>query len=629
MLFLEKKAPDKAHFSVFIVILLVLLILPGINDSLFIKPTITSKTIFFLNALLLIGILFLLSLVLSKSMIMNIKISKIDVFLSLVVLYIIVNRYYIQDIHGFSIRYVELIGLSVFYVVLRSVRVGHYVWIGLSILVSGIVQGIYGILQLLDFFPSMNAKFNITGSFFNPGPYAGFLSSVWILALGMYLYREKIILNVLLSWKGKTHGKGKVVKTLLEYVPLVAMVVTVIVLPSTQSRAAWLSFIFGSLLLVFFNYEIPNRIKAIRKSKKQFLLTLIGFCFLILFLVMYRYKKNSADGRLLIWKVSVEVLKEQPIFGTGFDRLRAYYMKAQAKYLNNNGTRTESLLADNNTYAFNALLQYTVENGLVGLVILFVLTTYSVKLRTVKENYYLKMLCLSVLFGVFVFGLFSYPSQILPIKVVCITLLAFLAVLDSKKWKYKNNGTTHKIRPVFSIILFVVSGIFLWKIALYVHGMRQNFKGWKTAMNQYDYMKYDDSVRMFENVTFGLRNEGEFLWNYGKALTLNQQWPKAIDVLNQARNHLDNSLLEITLGDAYLAIKNYDDAEESYQRAADMVPNRFYPHYQLAKLYEKSNNRSKARKKAKEILRKEVKIPSKAIKQMKEEMRKIVEKSPG
>lgn len=29
-----------------------------------------------------------------------------------------------------------------------------------------------------------------TGSFFNPGPYAGFLVSVWPATLGMYLFKD-------------------------------------------------------------------------------------------------------------------------------------------------------------------------------------------------------------------------------------------------------------------------------------------------------------------------------------------------------------------------------------------------------------------------------------------------------
>jgi regulator of replication initiation timing len=55
-----------------------------------------------------------------------------------------------------------------------------------------------------------------------------------------------------------------------------------------------------------------------------------------------------------------------------------------------------------------------------------------------------------------------------------------------------------------------------------------------------------------------------------------------------------------------------------------MVPHKFYPLYLLAKLYHSTGQTEKAAAIAKEILGKAVKVTSKAIEEMKEEMKQLI-----
>jgi len=57
-----------------------------------------------------------------------------------------------------------------------------------------------------------------------------------------------------------------------------------------------------------------------------------------------------------------------------------------------------------------------------------------------------------------------------------------------------------------------------------------------------------------------------------------------------------------------------------------MVPSRFYPKYLPAKLYDETGQQEKAVVTAKELLGKEVKIESTAVKEILEEMKKIIGK---
>ena len=51
------------------------------------------------------------------------------------------------------------------------------------IILTGLVEAVWGLQQLYGFKPSQHALFKFTGSFFNPGPYAGYLAVVFPLAL--------------------------------------------------------------------------------------------------------------------------------------------------------------------------------------------------------------------------------------------------------------------------------------------------------------------------------------------------------------------------------------------------------------------------------------------------------------
>ena len=64
-----------------------------------------------------------------------------------------------------------------------------------------------------------------------------------------------------------------------------------------------------------------------------------------------------------------------------------------------------------------------------------------------------------------------------------------------------------------------------------------------------------------------------------------------------------------------------------YRLAANVVPNKFYPLYLLVKLYDETGQTEKARAMARELLNKEVKVPSKAIEEIKAEMERLIHKN--
>ncbi|MHA7944863.1 O-antigen ligase family protein [Formosa sp. 3Alg 14/1] len=539
--------------------------------------------------------------------------------------YLTCNRYIIQPEYNFSIRYIELLGLGVLYTVLRNFSFKNYIWLLLAIVVSGTIQAVYGNLQLLGYYASNHSLFRMTGSYFNPGPYAGFLTAVWSVALGLYLFKDKMLKQLLPT--NKSNYTHNLIAVLFEYIPLLGVISILLVLPTTQSRSAWLAVLLSSTVLIEYRYHILKGVfKNINRLKKSVLiivsLSIIGAG---LFGV-YNFKKESSNGRLFIWEVSTKIIKENPFFGVGHDRFKANYMNAQAHFFKENGETKDALVADNTYYAFNEWLQYIVENGLIGGVFLALFLYILFKVTVDEPQKFIVIILFSGLLAISVFAFFSYPMQILPVKMILIVLIGFLSKLDRKK--YIILSIQNRSRPyVFGFsktAIFILSTIGIVKGVTYTNTLGESFTMWQNALSTYQYGDYEGAIQEYEQVYSILKKEGDFLMNYGKTLSINKQNKQAVKILEEAKIHLNTTIIETALGDAYKGLKQYNKAEEAYQNATNMIPIRFFPMYLLAKMYDESGNRIEAIAMAQKILNKDIKVPSTAIKEMKAEMKILV-----
>jgi tetratricopeptide (TPR) repeat protein len=74
------------------------------------------------------------------------------------------------------------------------------------------------------------------------------------------------------------------------------------------------------------------------------------------------------------------------------------------------------------------------------------------------------------------------------------------------------------------------------------------------------------------------------------------------------------------MGKNYQALKEYELAEQSFRKAANLVPNRLYPHYLLAKLYHEMGLKDEMEQERNIVLTKPPKVESKAVEEMREEL---------
>lgn len=99
-----------------------------------------------------------------------------------------------------------------------------------------------------------------------------------------------------------------------------------ILIPATLSRTAMLAAAAGCAVALW------GRIKpCVRRVPKGWSAT-AAIAFALALAALYAVKKDSADGRLLMWKVAAEAVADVPPNGVGWDKVAGAYGDAQERY---------------------------------------------------------------------------------------------------------------------------------------------------------------------------------------------------------------------------------------------------------------------------------------------------------
>ena len=261
------------------------------------------------------------------------------------------------------------------------------VWMVVCLLQSGL-----GLLQLYGFESSYHGLFSITGTFHNPGPFSGFVVSGLPIALGVVGYtdltREKgyTELNgghteyhrgICLKWLKINIPCSSIIRYSILALAWITLVAILLVLPPAQSRAAWIAGVAGALFvlaghppLLSFKRGLKNKFLAIKKPPRVILVTVVMLSITTAGLGLYVMKKSSADGRILIWQVTSQLIKQSPVTGHGSGSFNALYMNEQANWFESGkGTEAQAMVAGSPDAPFNESLKLWLEKGLIAILL--------------------------------------------------------------------------------------------------------------------------------------------------------------------------------------------------------------------------------------------------------------------
>ena len=119
-----------------------------------------------------------------------------------------------------------------------------------SFIILGGVEAVWGMEQIYGFVTSNHSLFTLTGSFYNPGPYSGYLAMVFPICLNEWLSLRKNQRHTLLE-------QGKY------YLVLGVLLLILCVLP------AGMSYYNIKYLVIWYTFFMGNSFKSYSKEKQE------------------------------------------------------------------------------------------------------------------------------------------------------------------------------------------------------------------------------------------------------------------------------------------------------------------------------------------------------------------------
>jgi len=458
------------------------------------------------------------------------------------------------------------------------------------IIVTVVIEIVWGFGQLFGFIENNNEYFLLGGSFGNPNAYSGFLSVI-----------SPLILSLLLTYRRKKKAEN------LYYFLMGCLLLIAFLLVISKSRGAWIAAGLGCLLVTNNYFLLTDKLKNILHTPTRRIIATV--CALMIVSIagysLYQLKARSADGRLLVWKIVNQT--PSSFVGNGIGCVEANYGKWQAAYFaSGKGTDAERYVADYVTCAYNDFMEMGIDQGR-GITVIFVFVLYFAFRQRSKVTSSLFIGAKASLTAITVWMLVSYPLAIPAIYLYFIFCLA--VVFHEKKNCISWKGAKWCI-PVFGLLIALMGGYMLYGYFQLRKGQELVFTG-----------QLDKGIETYRKAEPILKNNGLFYFYYGSALFQKQEYQNSTEKLEIAVNKSSDPNIFTLLGNDYKELGQLDKAKENYLVAINMIPSRLYSKYLLTQLLIESHEYEAAEKWANEILNTKEKMPTTAAKEIKEEMK--------
>ena len=150
--------------------------------------------------------------------------------------------------------------------------------------------------------------------------------------------------------------------------------------------------------------------------------------------------------------------------------------------------------------------------------------------------------------------------------------------------------------------------------------MQEAYRKWAEEKTYFNMDIFEETVNNYRELYPLLKTEPVFLFEYGQCLSKTRQYEESNRILSEGIRYSGDPMFYNIMGKNYQALKQYEQAEAAFRQAARMVPHRLYPYYLKAKMYFESGQTEKAVETARQLIAKEPKVMSEAVREMKQEM---------
>lgn len=154
-----------------------------------------------------------------------------------------------------------------------------------------------------------------------------------------------------------------------------------------------------------------------------------------------------------------------------------------------------------------------------------------------------------------------------------------------------------------------------------------NCKKWASCKILYNMGAYHTAKEEYGKLYPVLNDRGSFLFEYGHILHKSNEYSASNKMLKEAAKYSCDPMILNIIGKNYQRMGKYEETEHWFTRAIHRLPGRIYPYYLLTKLYAEPEffQPDRLQQMADKVLTKEPKVKSTAVRQMRTEVRKILD----
>lgn len=294
------------------------------------------------------------------------------------------------------------------------------------VIACAVIEAVVCLLQWGGFLPGTSLYFSVTGTFENPNITAMILALAFPCAVGEI-------------------GSGRKTDRLWYFI----MVILLFAVWLLRCRTAYLCIVFSLLVLhnslPFLRWVFHFRKKVVW-AVLLVLLPLSGY-------LMYHMKKDSADGRLFIWKVSISLFSERPLKGFGYGRFGAVYNPYQEEYVEKyplSVTEVQNIRSVNMPY--NEFLEQCIGGGLVGGIFFMSIPAYFIALAYRRKRW----VELAISGNILIMCSFNFVTQAIPVWFMYVFLMG-AQMVQERKSTAKNYAITVSILAFVCFLFCSVS----------------------------------------------------------------------------------------------------------------------------------------------------------------------------
>jgi O-antigen polymerase len=490
--------------------------------------------------------------------------------------------------------------------------------LAIGILIIALLESLYCIMQYMGLLESQTPLFKVTGSWVNPNITALFLALT--SPFFFYLFNKK-------SRKIYFFGFG----------------LLLLALSLLKCRSAFIGILISAIVFFGLEYHFIRWAKDVKN--RMSIKAIVILCLLVLMSTgnyLYNSKKASSDGRKFIWKLSLMMVADKPVWGSGYGLYEKEYNLFQANYIDQgNANETELQNAGYVLVSHNEMIQNTVEGGLVGL-LLFVLflsslvvsvrksqrvhrphdssPTLSASLIHSKHQNRIFHLAYAGIISFVVMSMFHFTIQCIPV----MTLFSIFTALICSQLKPivlpKSIMESNVIRLIVSITGTAIGVFLLYSIVVTAMADREN----KKASLLTEKGDFPQALKTLSAVKPELKKYVDYWKNVGIVHLKSKNYLAAITAYQQGLVNSSNPELFYGMGICYEQLGQYSNAIIQYRQLVLSNPSKFLYRFLLMQTYLKNNEIANAQNTAQGIINLKPKIPSNEVYYYKMMARKVV-----